>query len=155
MRSLDAQSVRDVFDYVDGVLLWRFSSGGFVRKGRVAGRRLSDGYWQIRFGRKAYRRARLVFLWHTGRWPEPEVDHRNRIRDDDRIENLRESTKQENAFNKSAKGYSRYAGKDRWRAYIVVDGRQTWLGDFPSEALARQARLAAKPVFHKIQEVNT
>lgn len=36
----------------------------------------------------------------TGKWPKEQVDHINRIRDDDRWENLREASCSENNFNK-------------------------------------------------------
>jgi hypothetical protein len=39
----------------------------------------------------------------TGRWPASEIDHKNRIRDDDRFDNLREATSQQNTFNRVRK----------------------------------------------------
>lgn len=36
----------------------------------------------------------------TGAWPEKLVDHKNRIRDDDRWDNLRQLTPALNALNK-------------------------------------------------------
>jgi hypothetical protein len=34
-----------------------------------------------------------------GRWPEHDIDHRNGVRDDNRLENLREATNAQNTQN--------------------------------------------------------
>jgi hypothetical protein len=36
----------------------------------------------------------------TGEWPKDQIDHINRIKDDDRWENLREATQSQNSFNR-------------------------------------------------------
>src|SRR4029077_7435541 len=42
---------------------------------------------------------RLAFLWVNGEWPREEVDHVNRVKDDNRWANLREATRSENTVN--------------------------------------------------------
>ncbi|SRR6266446_2339189 len=39
-----------------------------------------------------YRAARLAHLYMTGEWPKHKMDHINRIKDDNRWENLRDVT---------------------------------------------------------------
>ena len=46
-------------------------------------------------------RSHLVWWKATGHWPTGVIDHDNGIRNDDRIENLRDATFRENALNKS------------------------------------------------------
>ena len=59
-----------------------------------------DGYLIVKIKGKQYKAHRLVYLMHNGYLPD-EVDHINRIRDDNRIENLRHSNRcinHENTF---------------------------------------------------------
>jgi len=60
----------------------------------------SNGYYYIGINKTIYARSRLAWFYVHGVWPKNEIDHRNRIRDDDRIENLREATHQQNNWNK-------------------------------------------------------
>lgn len=71
-----------------------------MRPGDRAGRKTDKGYWQIRIASGFYYSARLAFLYMTGEWPPDEVDHKNRIKYDDRWENLRPATRSQNAFNR-------------------------------------------------------
>ena len=96
---------------------------------------------------KAYKGQRLAWLLHTGKWPKKQIDHINRVRDDNRFENLREATKSENQINSgmyknNKSGYrgvhfSKADGK--WAATLRRDGRTRYLGVFSSakEAYAR------------------
>jgi hypothetical protein len=80
-----------------------------------------------------------------------QVDHRNGIRHDNRLENLRLVNNQQNQHNQTkALGYSWNKRKNKWRAYITLNGRQIHLGYFDIEEEARQAYLDAKLIHHKI-----
>lgn len=50
-----------------------------------------DGYLIIKVKGKQYKAHRIVWLLHHGDFPNGEIDHINRIRTDNRIENLREA----------------------------------------------------------------
>lgn len=58
-----------------------------------------DGYLIIKIKGKQYKAHRLVFAYFNGRFPHGEIDHINRNRADNRIENLRECTRQQNVEN--------------------------------------------------------
>jgi hypothetical protein len=58
----------------------------------------SLGYVQIKISGKLYHAHRLAWLYVYGYMPEKEIDHINRIRDDNRIANLREATSQLNSL---------------------------------------------------------
>ena len=77
--------------------------GTFTRSDRKNsnGRKDKQGYVIIKIKTKQYKAHRLVFAYFNGRFPVKEIDHINRIRCDNRIENLREATRAENNRNKS------------------------------------------------------
>lgn len=70
-------------------------------KNKEAGFLTRKGYWVITINTKRYKRGRLCFFMEFGRFPYPCVDHKNGIRHDDRLNNLRESSITENAWNHS------------------------------------------------------
>jgi hypothetical protein len=93
---LTAENVRDIFDYCpdEGGLLWRPRQGPVNWNTRFAGKRVGCvnqyGYRQLTYLRKNYSEHRVVWLWHRGSWPTQMIDHINRDRVDNRIENLRD-----------------------------------------------------------------
>lgn len=85
--------------YADGKLFWQISPGGGVRAGAEVGNLRPDGYRGIGFRGKLYKAHRLIFLYHHGYFPEHGIDHINKVRDDNRIENLREASQSCNMRN--------------------------------------------------------
>lgn len=79
------------------------------------------------------------------------LDHINRIKDDNRIENLREVTNQENMFNNNCSGYSWRKNRNMWVSTIKVDNKSIYLGSFCTEEEAHQAYLNAKKIYHRIE----
>ena len=79
-----------------------------------------------------------------------QVDHINGIRHDNRLENLRLVTHQQNQHNYTkALGYSWHKQHNKWMAKIGIDGRGIHLGYFVNPEDARQAYLDAKSKYHK------
>jgi hypothetical protein len=78
------------------------------------------------------------------------LDHKNRVTDDNRIENLRIITNQENSFNTNAKGYSLNKKNKKWVSQICLDGKLIYLGSFNTEQEARNVYLDAKKKYHII-----
>lgn len=99
---------------------------------------------------------RIVYYAHNQSWNiwdtsmDNSIDHKNRIRTDNRIENLRVVTNQENCFNRDAKGYSWNKRDKKFQAKIVVNNKQKHLGYFEKEEDARAAYLKAKEKYHII-----
>lgn len=89
------EQLQDRFVYINGTLIYRYSCG--KRKlGSSAGYMKSDGYWRVYIHGKGYYLHRLIWLYHKGTNPTLELDHINRNKSDNRIENLREVTHKEN-----------------------------------------------------------
>lgn len=84
--------------------------------------REKDGYMQIRLKHKGkvhhVLAHRIVLGFYLGRWPSI-TDHINRVRDDNRLCNLREVTPKQNANNrvshKSVKGIYWEKDRKRWK----------------------------------------
>lgn len=62
-----------------------------------------DGYLIIKVKTKRFKAHRIVWLLNYGEFPASELDHINRNRADNRIENLRESNRLQQAKNKEQK----------------------------------------------------
>lgn len=147
------ERVRELFDYrEDGVLVRRVKVGRHVAVGDVAGFPGTRGYLNVKVDWKAYRIHRLVFLWHNGYMPENGIDHINRDKIDNRIENLREVGHTCNARNTSnrknntsgVKGISWSNEMRKWRAQIRVGGKEISLGQSADFLEAVCHRLAAE-----------
>jgi hypothetical protein len=143
------------------------STGKFVwlrgkRRGQEMGFVNEAGYAMLRYGGKQTPAHHLAWRIMTGRWPTTEIDHINRVKHDNRFENLREATRHENSRNKARhsnntsgyKGVHWHKGTRSWVARIMVDGQAIHLGCFadPKEAHAAYAEAAKHlhGVFHCI-----
>ena len=142
------------YDPETGVFTWlvRLSNRGLV--GSHAGS-LVAGYIDIGISSKSYRAHRLAWLYVNGEWPEDALDHINGDTADNRIKNLRETNKSENGQNVCEARINNQSGflgvspkRGKWRATIMVDGKQTHLGSFDTPELAADAYWRAKPSHH-------
>lgn len=108
---IDSTNIKELFDYRDGQLIWRIRPALQYPIGSTAGAyHASDGYWQIGYKGKTYSAHRLIFLWHHGYIPQI-VDHIDRDKLNNKIENLRGSCKSRNAINSDEiKGEIGYRG---------------------------------------------
>lgn len=66
----------------------------------------------------------------TGCDPVKHIDHINRNKSDNRIENLRELSNAHNALNNSAKGYTYLPKRNKYQAQIKVGNKRLTLGYF-------------------------
>lgn len=62
-----------------------------------------DGYLIIKVKNKQFKSHRIAWLLNYGKFPESELDHINRNKLDNRIQNLRESNRSEQNKNKEKK----------------------------------------------------
>lgn len=137
-----------IYDPETGVFRWRVKRNGI--KPIEAGHRTGKGYWRITVEHRRYLRGPLAWFYMTGEWPNPEVDHRDRNRSNDRWSNLRLGTRAQQMMNGSYRSKSGFRGVNRnynrWQARIRTDGIARYLGSFatPEEAHAAYVKAAAE-----------
>jgi len=149
--------VRDALSYdsATGKLKWRRALGFRGQIGTVAGRLNPDGYWRVGLFGKQYPAHVLAWVITHGVWPAKKIDHKNNIRDDNRLCNLREATQSQNIANaltssRNTSGYrgvSYIAAEGKWGAWIKVDGVGRRIGSFWTKeqayaAYCEEAKLA-------------
>jgi hypothetical protein len=144
------------YDSATGIFTWVAADCNRVKSGGIAGSVGEHGYRRIMVGGARYPAHRLAWLYVYGRWPHGQIDHVNRVRDDNRIANLRECTPAENGQNRTIarNNTSGFTGacfnklERKWIAYIRANGRRTHLGYFRSAQEAHAAHREAKRQLH-------
>lgn len=130
------------YDPETGVFV-RKTGGGGIRAGTQAGGKDAYGHRTISVCGKRMRAARLAWAIMKGEWPEGDVDHINRVKDDDRWCNLRLASRAQNCANTTArsglKGASWVSAKRKWKSQIRLMGKNVHLGYFTSESEAHEA----------------
>lgn len=94
-----AEELHRLFEYRDGRLYRRVSTSRRVKIGQVAGGITPEGYTTVRVAGMKYMTHRLIWKMHISTDPPSFIDHINRDRADNRIENLRLATHAQNTRN--------------------------------------------------------
>jgi hypothetical protein len=105
------------------------------------------GYRIVTIDYISIRSHRIAWAIHYGEWPSVEIDHINRIRTDNRIDNLRLATSKQNKWNQSirkdsttgVKGVSWCSTKNKYRATSKWNGKYKLLGYFSTIDAAASA----------------
>ena len=111
----DVQLLKERVSYCPntGIIRWlKHTYPGRVNK--IADYKGTSGYRRLSIGRKTWLSHRVAFALMTGKFPENDVDHINRIKDDNRWANLREVSKAENARNRGRNPHSKVGEVGIW-----------------------------------------
>lgn len=163
MKSLEQDLLKELLNYdpETGVFTWAVDRGG-IKAGAVAGCKKPDGYILLRVNRTLYRAHRLAWVYMYGSITEGlTVDHKNGIRDDNRIENLRLATRPQQSQNQtfSSRNSSGITGVyfitelNKWRARITINKKSIHLGLFDTPEAANDARIKAKAELHTFNPI--
>lgn len=95
---MDKDYLNLLFEYKDGNLFWKNDKGKKIKRGQKLGSMSSCGYIVTKIDYKSYSVHRLIFLYHYGYMPK-FIDHIDCDKKNNKIENLRECTIQENSYN--------------------------------------------------------
>lgn len=127
-------------------------------KGDVASRKAANGYLGVTINSVPVLCHRLAWFLTYGKWPDGDIDHKNGVRTDNRISNLRDvprSINMQNLRSSHSDTESRLLGayldkrRGYWYSKIHKDGKTTDLGSFKTAQEAHQAYLDAKRRIHE------
>jgi hypothetical protein len=146
------------FEYREGALYWRVTpfTKNQVKQGDRAGwdngiSRSGRRYRRVEINGKCYYEHKLIYMFHTGEMPE-YLDHIDNDSLNNKIENLRPCTHQQNMLNKKMyknntsgiKGVFFEKDRRKWKAVISVDKKQITVGRYNSMDDAIEARKKAE-----------
>lgn len=135
-------------------LFTRLTNISYTKTGDIAGSIKKDGYVVIGVAGKCIKAHRLAWLYVYGRWPIDVVDHINGIPSDNRLSNLRESSRSQNAHNQRMQRSNTSGFKGvvkhyhRFRARIAINGALRHIGTFDTAELAYKAYCSAADALH-------
>ena len=139
---------------INNNLQYNPQSGVFTRGNKIIGTNL-NGYLITTINKKIVRLHRLAWFMYYNKWPNNYIDHINGIKTDNRIENLREATNQENQQNRYYHRQGKLVGctyhNKKWRARVQLNNKSIYIGHYNSELTAFEAY---KAMTWLIAEVN-
>lgn len=148
LKDLTHEKVLKLFDYnPDTGVITRKSTGKIATFSDG-----SHGYLRISAQGVSLSAHRFIWFYVHGFWPANQIDHINRIRDDNRLENLRDVSTKVNARNRTVdkespsgvNGVNYSKARRKWIARIKVDGENLLLGRYNYKDQAIIARQAAE-----------
>ena len=155
-KSISQEYLKSIlrYDPNSGIFTWKISiSNNQIFAGDVAGYSANHGnrtnYIMIGIDRESYRAHRLAFLYMTGNIPKL-IDHKDKDGTNNKWNNLRDSNKSLNAANtkKRSDNTSGHKGVSyrsdprrvkKWRACIVINGKQKVIGTYHTKEEAADA----------------
>ena len=149
-KELTQARLKELLEYEPdtGYFIWKDNVGySHIRVG-IAGSLEQNGYLAIGVDGQRYQAHNLVWLYQYGVFPEKEIDHINRIRDDNRFKNLRELSCLLNNHNlglstrntSGVTGVGWHKAEQKWQASITNKKRVWNLGLFKEKLDAVKAR---------------
>jgi len=150
--ALTAERVRELVDYNSntGDMQWKILTNPASRQGVFVPS--TSGYISVSIDGITYQAHRIAWLYTYGEFPELELDHKDRDKGNNAIDNLREVPHHVNMQNipgnyKNTSGITGvgYSSRDKkWRARISVNQKELSLGYYETFDEACEARQLAE-----------
>lgn len=137
------------YDPESGKVFW------LSRNGKEAGHK-TRGYLSVRIDQQDYMLHRVIWLMAYGYFPAGQLDHKDRDKANNRLDNLREATSAQQGQNQGVRvnntsghsGVSFDSERNLWLVRIRVNGKRKNLGRFASKEAAAAAYRVAAEKFH-------
>lgn len=149
--------MNNLFDYQDGKLLWKVSRSNVISIGQEAGTEYARGYKRVYFDGKTHGVHRVIWQMFNGEIPVGmQIDHIDGNPANNRIENLRLVSSEQNAMNRKHKGRSGVknvsycAQSKKYRVAIQSCGKKIWCGSYKDLELAELVSMEARNKYHGI-----
>ena len=154
---MDKELANKLFSYDDGKLYWKSNLNQFSRAkiGLETGYVAGDGYKRTKINQKLYGTHQIIFLMFYGYLPK-QIDHINRDRLDNRIENLRAATNSQNQHNKSIpknntsgiQGVTWNKRAKKWYVQLMFNKKPMYFGVYKDLELAELVITEARRKYH-------
>ena len=153
--SITQQRLHELFKYCDGKLFWKVRQAACIYIGDEAGSVNKKGYRRVMIKNKSYAMHRLIFMMHYGYLPK-QVDHIDRNKLNNRIENLRPATHGQNRQNATisknntsgVKGINWQKRDNKWQARVMLNKKSYQIGYFETLEEAKKAVEKARQQLH-------
>ena len=154
----------DIFEYRDGELFNKVRRANSEPIGKRAGYYdKSSGYYKVKVQGRSYLLHRVIYAIHYGEMPKL-VDHEDRVKTNNRVENLRSATRGQNVVNSKVrvdnkygyKGVTYHKAAGKFAAQTFKDGKRVHIGLYESPVEAAAAyNTRIKELFGDFAEQNT
>lgn len=151
---LTAEWLREHMVYVPetGTFMWKVRGRGRT-VGKVLGKPGALGYVQIKVNNTVYYAHRLAWLYVHGEWPAGLLDHKDSVKTNNAIANLRPATSAQNSarrktVRKLAPSRGVFPHGPGFVARIHTGGKRHYLGYFSTAAAAKSAYEAKAKEIH-------
>lgn len=148
---------KEALAYIDGYMdyepetgkLWKFYPT--LQEFKLISGVNSNGYVRVYIKYKEYLGHHVAWYLYYGKWPIMELDHKNRVKNDNFIDNLREATDIQQTANLSSQSkYGRciwyHKRISKYEVCIRTNGKRNYLGIFESVQEAVNARDKAESI---------
>ena len=154
ITNLSQGRLKELLNYCPktGIFTWVLDRGPKIRSGDIAGKRGKKWYCSIGIDYKRYQAHRLAFLYMTGEFPSGPIDHIDHDFRNNRWENLRVASQQENTKNQTKRkqntsgttGVSFDKLRNKWVAKIGVNLKTIYIGSHANIEEAIKLRKSAE-----------
>ena len=159
LKDINQEELKQTLKYFPktGNWKWKKTLSNNAKKGKYAGcLDKTTGYILIGFNGKLYLSHRLAWLYMEGYFPENDVDHRNRIKNDNRWCNLRHVSRTCNMRNCNLRktnksnviGVTWHKHGKGWTANITLNYKQKNIGFYKYKKDAVKARWEAEKEYN-------
>lgn len=155
MTQLTQEVVKTHFEYKDGFLYWIKCNSNRVAPGKRVDSFDSKGYIQVMLFGKRQRAHRLIYLYHHGVLPE-FLDHIDGNRGNNKIDNLRPCTLNQNQHNRKSRTSNITGVKNvswdkkmkSWSVSLNVNGCKVFQDYFKDFELAEFVAMELRNKYH-------